>query len=136
MYIASVKRHVMLLGSVSENCENRLRYDRVVAMSLVSPFHYTHLSQVTTVIVYPLSTLIIIIILILITGRNLDTWPPQRIRSKLFKRGGSQVDFFTWRFTRDLISVPAPLDEYTVLQLCSDYTQSFISPQNVIAKTE
>ena len=31
-------------------------------MSLVSPFQYTHLSQVTTVIVYPLSTQIIIII--------------------------------------------------------------------------
>ena len=30
-------------------------------------------------------------------------------------------DFFIWRFTRDLISVPAPLNAHTALQLCSDY---------------
>jgi len=44
-----------------------------------------------------------------------------RICSKLLKRGGSPVDLFIWRFTRDLISVPAPLNAYTALQLCSDY---------------
>jgi len=41
--------------------------------------------------------------------------------SKLLKRGGSPVDFFIWRFTRDLISVPAPLNAHSVRQLCSDY---------------
>jgi len=39
---------------------------------------------------------------------------------------------FIWRFTRDFISVPAPLDDCTALQLCCDYTQSFISPQNAM----
>jgi len=34
---------------------------------------------------------------------------------------GRRFDFFIWRFTRDLISVPAPLKAYTALQLCSDY---------------
>jgi len=33
---------------------------------------------------------------------------------------------------RDFISVLAPLDDYTAVQLCSDYTQSFTSPQNVM----
>ena len=37
------------------------------------------------------------------------------------KWGGSPVDFFIWRFSRDLISVPTPLNAYTALQLCSDY---------------
>jgi len=54
-------------------------------------------------------------------NNNWDPWPPQRIRCKLFKWGGSPVDFFIWWFTRDLISVPAPLNAYTALQLCSDY---------------
>ena len=55
------------------------------------------------------------------TGRNWDPWLPQRICSKLFKWGGSPVDLLIWRFTRDLISVPAPLNAHTALQLCSDY---------------
>ena len=33
----------------------------------------------------------------------------------------NMVDFFIWRFTRDLISVPVPLNAHTTLQLCSDY---------------
>ena len=55
------------------------------------------------------------------TGRNWDPWPPQRICSKLFKWGGPPADFFIWRFSRDFISVPAPLNAHTALQLCSDY---------------
>jgi len=34
---------------------------------------------------------------------------------------GCRLTFFIWRFTRNLISVPAPLDDYTALQLYSDY---------------
>ena len=31
------------------------------------------------------------------------------------------ADFFIWRFKRDLVSVPAPLNAHTALQLCLDY---------------
>ena len=48
----------------------------------------------------------------LTTGRNWDPWPPQRIRSKLFKWGWSPVDFLIRRFSRDFISVPAPLSAH------------------------
>ena len=61
-------------------------------------------------------------LLIIYSNRSqLRPLAPQRICSKLFKWGGSLVDFFIWRFTRYLIFVPAPLNAYTALQLCSDY---------------
>ena len=41
----------------------------------------------------------------------IDTW---RVK-------GCVVIIIIWRFTRDLISVPAPLDDYTAHILCSHY---------------
>jgi len=46
-----------------------------------------------------------------------DPWPTERICSELPKRGGSPVELVIWRSTPDLVSIPAPLDDCTALQL-------------------